>query len=641
MLSSLTGTRHTSVVASCLAAMLRLVGEMEDNRFKHHRLWVGDLALAVDDDAAGAAVDDSKWAHSDTGGERPSSLRWRDVTQAIHVGKPLHQMHSAASQKLAMLYTLSSETLSKGGLPSLHDHSTGRGSRSISASGSGVNGSTYGGFKSGRSFSSFGYNSISAHNLTQALRGASAEGASGENQAEDMMTECSESSHDGMSVALSAKGSGSDTHKPLRGHIGVPKIAPFVGSLVAKRRKRSSTPASTVRPGINSAIAEPRTPLGGNTVSDTMSTTSGLTSDIDVKSVASVSPLPPPPPSKGNAVTAVLAAADFKGTDPSKRLGVPLDLQKQSLHSLNQVCEELPPASSLLLEGLPYLLRTRPLPDLEENTPRPLKVVSLGTEVEGQDVVAATSGAASALFYDPFEAKRARDRNRSSATTILWCQGEVARIEAIFCNPLGVPLPLYDIHVVVGGVCHKSYPIKSVIVPPDTEEFSVTLSICPLSVGKLTIQGVRYSIFNATHTSMVNPDTGVGIHDWPSEIARPWTYPRRPAAAATSRLPSTPRKGGVKQSQHVTNNVDAAKGKGVMGGVVNRIDISVVPETSELALWTSWGSRVEPPPLLAAEPASSQCAGHSRGNPTEVHSARMTNCVCRAFGNRSSLHLFV
>jgi hypothetical protein len=567
---------------------------MEDNRYKHKKYWVGEGPVSPEEEG-GVYGEDSKWGGSEAdGSSRPSSVRWKDVvsTSATAAGRPLHNMHNAATQKLAMLYNLSSETLARvPGLPDDTRSVSSRGGRSSSAAAPAPGGysDSYGGFKSGRSFSTFGQSSTTASlaSLTHAFRSASsAEGG----DADDMRSESSESSHHGSIVgATSVKGMGVDASKPSRSHLSVPKISPYVQNLVVKKKKHVS--------GKYLSDIQRLTMSSSAVNGDITPGASSAGVDMETKSVSGASVAASPPPSNRSVAAATMTAPTSSFTsDPTSRLGVAVELQKQSLATLNQLCQSLPPATALQLEGLPHLLRVRPLPDLEENTPRPLKVVTCSPDVtgnngDGQGEASQTGG--SALFYDPFEARRAKDRDRSSATLMLWCVGSTMRVEAVFCNPLAVPLHLHEVHLIVEGVEYTSYPVQSATVPPGTEEFSLTLTLSPRSTGALTVKGVRYSIFNAVHTSYVDAASGAGIFDFSNETSSPWKYPRRVVGTVAKRKPSARRK----MSSDITAQCEDADEKSTKKKSTSRTDISIVPELSTLALWASWGSRVEHSPL--------------------------------------------
>lgn len=581
------------------------MGEMEDSRYKHKKYWVGDLALSQEEERGMVGDDPFKWTGGEADGTRPSSVRWKDVvsTSASAAGKPLYHMHNAATQKLAMLYNLSSETLSRvPGVPDEYLRSNSRGGRTSSVAGSSPGGyaDNYGGYRYGRSFSTFGQSStaMSLSNLSSAFRGSN----SGEGDTDDIRSESSESSsqHGSLVGAASMKGTAIDSTKPSRAQLSIPKIAPYVQNLVVKKKKHFIS--GKYAADLQRLVVGGSAGNGDNTPSSSMGTV-GM--DAETKTTVSASPPTPPPSNKG-----VTAPTTYYGVDPTSRLGVAVELQKQSLNTLNQLCQTIPPATVLELEGLPYLLRVRPLPDLEENTPRPLKVVTYypdDTESNGngQGEVLQSGGGQSALFYDPFEAKRAKARDRSSATSMLWCVGGIVRMEALFCNPLAVPLHLHEVHLIVEGVDYTSYPVQTTTVPPDTEEFKLTLTMCPRSVGPLTIKGVRYSIFNAIHTSFVDPASGLAVHDLSNEISSPWKYPRRVVSAVVKRKPSARRQ----PSTDPSAQSEDADEKSTKKKSTSRTDISIVPEMATLALWASWGSRVEHSPLVT---------GASEMNPLQI-----------------------
>ena len=57
----------------------------------------------------------------------------------------------------------------------------------------------------------------------------------------------------------------------------------------------------------------------------------------------------------------------------------------------------------------------------------------------------------SALFYDPFEARRARDTDSGLRVSVLWSVGATCSAVAVFKNPLGCPLYLTAVTLLAEG----------------------------------------------------------------------------------------------------------------------------------------------------------------------------------------------
>jgi hypothetical protein len=382
-----------------------------------------------------------------------------------------------------------------------------------------------------------------------------------------------------------------------RGNIAVPKISPFVQNLILKKKKHSravvsppggvSTPAaagdippimranSTFEP--SSALVPPSSPSS--------EASSGLNKPTNPNQI--------PPPTQLSSRPAMATIPMPILLDPSLRLGVPVDSQTQSLQTLMTVCTEIPTATSLLLDGLPYLISLTPLSPIEEQTPLPMKV-SIGSVKSVPMSVPGTSG--KALFYDPFEAKR--EKNRIKSSTMYWSNEKIAQIEAIFCNPLAIPVTLHDVHVLVEGVHHSCFYAKTIIIPPDAQEFKSTFLICPREAGTIKMVGVRFSIFNAIYTSFIDQNTGRGQPSLPRELSLPKKYSR----SVTSEPPKIP-------SPYSTGN-DVDDGEIAAASLREKeekekspiSEILIVPEAATLNLCTSWGPNLGQSRLIDGSP---------------------------------------
>ena len=77
-----------------------------------------------------------------------------------------------------------------------------------------------------------------------------------------------------------------------------------------------------------------------------------------------------------------------------------------------------------------------------------------GTPLDDNDVDDKDKGQvkASALFYDPFEARRARDTGSSLRASVLWSVGATCTAEVVFKNPLCCPLYLTALTLLADGM---------------------------------------------------------------------------------------------------------------------------------------------------------------------------------------------
>jgi hypothetical protein len=204
---------------------------------------------------------------------------------------------------------------------------------------------------------------------------------------------------------------------------------------------------------------------------------------------------------------------------------VPVDQQEESMITLDSVSRMLPPSTQI---DLPVILLTlRPLL-LPKNGARPVhlleETVQLNAAVEqarsrlrgggapGTDssaaaldsqqlpspaAVVASSSPASALFYDPFAARRERDRLYAATSEVVWPTGCVGHVVAVLTNPLGVSLHLDSLSVLLSGPKHIAYKMP-VDVPPYCSRWEVRLEVKPLEKGELCIRGLLAEINNAS-----------------------------------------------------------------------------------------------------------------------------------------------
>ena len=236
---------------------------------------------------------------------------------------------------------------------------------------------------------------------------------------------------------------------------------------------------------------------------------------------------------------------------------VPVDQQEESMLTLDSVTRMLPPSTRI---NLPVILLTlRPLL-LPKNGARPVhlleETVQLNAAIEqarsrlrgggraapGTDssatasdnhhhqqqqqqqqlpspaAVVAASSPASALFYDPFAARRERDRLYSATSEVVWPAGCVGHVVAVLTNPLGVSLHLDSLSVLLSGPKHIAYKMP-VDVPPYCSRWEVRLEVKPLERGELCIRGLLAEINNA---SAVIPVDALGTAKAPPRYPPRW-----------------------------------------------------------------------------------------------------------------------
>jgi hypothetical protein len=125
----------------------------------------------------------------------------------------------------------------------------------------------------------------------------------------------------------------------------------------------------------------------------------------------------------------------------------------------------------------------------------------------------------SALFFDPFAAKRARQREELclQSTEVLWPVGAEYFLAAVFENPLSVPVHLSSVQPVVDAesCCIRLLPIP-VTVPAKTARWEVDLAVRLYphpnpnpGDGSLKVRGLSLRLHNAECFLPVNSD-GLG-----------------------------------------------------------------------------------------------------------------------------------
>jgi hypothetical protein len=540
------------------------MGEMEANRNKNKKYWIGDTFsdenIAKDDQAAAQSLAyQSNYAPWDSDTSR--AVKFIETLNGIVLlpqkllgsDKFDDSSHSMSGDVNHISRNLSSTTVSQ-----FVESATGGITAAVRAVGANRSMSTH---------------SAPSFNLG-IMRGTLTSSAGDLATMEDRDDAQSEASEHRITSELSTNS---------RGNIAVPKISPFVQNLVLKKKKH-------LKPVTTQGVSTPSTagdipPLMRTNTTFEMPLNTVPPSSPDITQTPKLTPQPSPATTPVQPLVTRSSIAPLPAPlpiliDPSLRLGVPVDSQTQSLQTLMTICTELPTATSLLLDGLPYVISLTPLSPPEEEAPLPMKA-SLGAK---KNIPLSVPGAPKALFYDPFEAKRAKSRVKSSV--MYWSNEKIAQIEAIFCNPLAIPVTLHDVHVLVEGVHHSCFYAKTVVIPPDAKEFKSTFLVCPRESGKIKIVGVRFSIHNAIYSSMIDQQTGKGLPALPRELSLPKRYPRS-VTSEPSKIPSPYSFG---NDSELENSTAAAALKEKEEKEKSPIsEILVVPESATLSLCTSWG----------------------------------------------------
>jgi hypothetical protein len=216
----------------------------------------------------------------------------------------------------------------------------------------------------------------------------------------------------------------------------------------------------------------------------------------------------------------------------------------------------------------------QPLELAPEYRPHPIYVAGPpGAEADKKSVAATLEGGDSALYYDPFEAKRIRGRAKAqkAASEVVWTEMCCCKVLVCFSNPLAVKLHLSNVSVVLGAAdseedvpaeCFESIPenIEIPAVQRGGSKYEVIMNVTPLATGKFCIIGLKFFVHNAMYFSRIGED-GHAVTRTP-EVAQPWAFPRRAAPSSRS--------------------IDAKNSK----KIVNRINIT--RECALLKICSSW-----------------------------------------------------
>jgi len=196
-----------------------------------------------------------------------------------------------------------------------------------------------------------------------------------------------------------------------------------------------------------------------------------------------------------------------------------LDLQQEAFELFARVSKTIPPCSQLLspvhflrLEPIELVGGRRPVSvsstaDALSATRRKLDLIrqhlrdghSVSDVREGSisNHVSAESATTSSLFYDPFAAKRRKERDSKRASSICWAVDESCTVRAVFSNPLSIPVLLDSVFPVFKGAIHKVFP-AAVQIPPCCDSLEILLSVVPEEVGFLHLVGLQTVYNNAT-----------------------------------------------------------------------------------------------------------------------------------------------
>mmetsp|Transcript_1167 Transcript_1167/g.1895 ORF Transcript_1167/g.1895 Transcript_1167/m.1895 type:complete len:1683 (+) Transcript_1167:109-5157(+) len=602
----------TSATARCLAALLRLVGEMEENRHRNRRLWIGSSSLLEDmKDSSGKGS-----AYQSPLDTDPKAQRWRENSAPQqYLQSTVHKFSFSGQSTMGSEGKSSPRGLEEGSVNTASPHAPEPDHpRSISVSAIASNMSYHDISRSGRSSSYVNNGQATLNSMT----------GMDHSQQDTVSQDDSHSEHSDHSNSNWGARFNPEALKNVRGHINVPKISPFVQNLVLKKKKKLG-PRSNV--GVGSSTSNSPFSLNGSAAAVALAKQNGSVSDpaalhcslVTEPTSPSHAPLDVTPSTPPASTTRTVLHVPSSIPDPSYRLGVPLDSQSQSLSALSSVCAEIPPATPLVLDGLPFLIRLRPIPATEDQAYTPINIIprdSVAASVAAAPMVAET---ASALFYDPFEAKRRKDKSRSSTISLLWSVGTVAIVEATLCNPLAVPMHLHDVHLLIDGPQHSCRPAKSVVIPPKTKEFSTHLAVCPRATGPVQIKGIRYSIYNAVHCSYVDSATGKGL-TLSRELALPWKYPWSVVKSHSKTPPAHFDTDPEEATSCSTGNSDASANN-------NRTtEVSVVPESAALSLSASWGPDLGQQQSGVGDLENMGSEKYRAGNATIVADSVVTGC---------------
>jgi hypothetical protein len=200
----------------------------------------------------------------------------------------------------------------------------------------------------------------------------------------------------------------------------------------------------------------------------------------------------------------------------------PRELQEEAYGLFARLSRSIPPSSRIALPVSLLTLRPTELTGCAKPVPvsapalvvakRNLAALKLrvqesaagsGVSTPRGGVAGAPSGGGSSLFYDPFAARRHKERVQAQQNDVLWAVGQRSTLVAVLSNPLCVPVFLTAVFPVLKGAECTVYPV-AVHVPPNAERFEVELSVTPTSTGQLEVAGLQFIVNNATHVLQVD-----------------------------------------------------------------------------------------------------------------------------------------
>jgi hypothetical protein len=200
----------------------------------------------------------------------------------------------------------------------------------------------------------------------------------------------------------------------------------------------------------------------------------------------------------------------------------PRELQEEAYGLFARLSRSIPPSSRVSLPVSLLTLRPTELTGCAKPVPvsapalvvakRNLAALKLraqesaagsGVSTPRGGVAGAPSGGGSSLFYDPFAARRHKERVQAQQNDVLWAVGQRSTLVAVLSNPLCVPVFLTAVFPVLKGAECTVYPV-AVHVPPNAERFEVELSLTPTGTGQLEVMGLQFIVNNATHVLQVD-----------------------------------------------------------------------------------------------------------------------------------------
>ncbi len=315
--------------------------------------------------------------------------------------------------------------------------------------------------------------------------------------------------------------------------------------------------------------------LGGESTSDGAVSASDISSPERTSSMGSTG---------GGGGLLAAAGGDKDGSLLSQNVAPSPEEQEAVIMEMMKLTRRLPPRTVLDIHGFPTVHFVRPLRLPRDVVPFMHKVAAgvAATGAAGANSpfasVSSAPSSPSAFIYNPFA-----DKGGQGGPSVTWAAGEVAHVALSLSNPLGAPLNIQSIELLVeaeggggegekdgGSVASSSsssavaafcYPL-TLWVPAYQRHHPLTLAVKPLQAGGLVIRGVKMTVFNITSKVLVDVH-GNGPVSTPRSAPRDW-YPRQ--AMPYLRTPKGREGGGKKGSGASPSDLVAARGGG--GGAV-------------------------------------------------------------------------